>query len=208
MQDALNGRLRQHHREMIRFYWEHIQYLEQQLANLELRIDRALTPYWEEVELLKSLSLIKNDTAAIIISELGTNMDVFPSEKHVSSWAGLSPGNNESAGQKKGSKTVHGNRALKTALNQCALAASRKRGTRLNALFWRITRKHGTKKAAVATAHEILIIVYHMLSHKVPYNELGEDYFKKKQPKNPEDAAIKLLSKKGYVINLPDGKSA
>jgi hypothetical protein len=78
----------------------------------------------------------------------------------------------------------------------------------LNALFWRITRKHGKKKAAVATAHEILIIVYYMLSRKMPYNELGNDYFKKKQPKSPEDEAIKLLTKKGYVINLPDGKPA
>ncbi len=97
-------------------------------------------------------------------------MDVFPSEKHISSWAGLSPGNNESAGKKKSSKTIYGNRALKNALVQCAWAASRKRGTRLNALFWRIrriTRKHGKKKAAVATAHEILIIVYYMLSRKM-----------------------------------------
>ena len=101
LQDALNGRLRQHHREMIRFCWEHIEYLERQLANLEARIDQALAPYQEEVKLLKSLSIIKDDTAAIIISELGPNMDVFPSEKHISSWAGLSPGNNESAGKKK-----------------------------------------------------------------------------------------------------------
>jgi len=78
----------------------------------------------------------------------------------------------------------------------------------LNALFWRITRKHGKKKAAVATAHEILIIVYYMLSRKMPYNELGDDYFKEKQAKSPEEAAIKLLTKKGYVINLPDGKLA
>lgn len=208
LQDALNGRLRQHHREMIGFCWKHIEALEQLLAELESRIAQALAPYQEEVELLKSLSLIKDNTAAVIISELGTNMDVFPSEKHISSWAGVSPGNNESAGKKKHSKTTYGNAALKSALNQCAWAASKKRGTRLNALFWRITRKHGKKKAAVATAHEILIIVYYMLKNKTPYNELGEDYFKKKQVKSPEDAAIKLLTKKGYIVTLPEGKTA
>lgn len=101
IEDALNGRLRRHHREMIRFCWEHIKYLEQQLAFLESRIEQLLTPYQEEVKLLESLSLIKKDTAAVIISEIGADMSVFPSEKHLSSWAGLSPGNNESAGKKK-----------------------------------------------------------------------------------------------------------
>ncbi len=91
---------------------------------------------------------------------------------------------------------------------QVAWAVSRKRGTRLNALFWRITKKHGKKKAAVATAHEILIIVYYMLSRRTPYEELGDDYFKKKQPKSPEDTALKLLEKKGYIIEHPDGKPA
>jgi len=101
IQDALNGKLRKHHREMISFCWKHIEALEQLLADLEARIAKALTPYQAEVELLKSLSLIKDNTAAVIISELGTNMDVFPSARHISSWAGLSPGNNESAGKKK-----------------------------------------------------------------------------------------------------------
>ncbi len=101
LQDALNGRLRKHHREMISFCYKHIEHLEQLLADLEDRIDQLLIPYQKEVELLKSLSVIKDHTAAVIISEIGTDMSVFPSEKHISSWAGLSPGNNESAGKKK-----------------------------------------------------------------------------------------------------------
>lgn len=109
---------------------------------------------------------------------------------------------------KKSSKTTLGNAALKSALSQCAWAASRKRETRLNALFWRITRKHGKKKAAVATAHEILIIIYYMLSRKTPYNRTRRRLLQKKQTKSPEEAAIKLLTKKGYVINLPEGKPA
>ena len=205
--DALNGRLRPHHREMLRMIWSHIMFLEIAIENIESKIHEKLLIYQEAVEILTSLSLIKFNTAAVIIAEIGIDMSVFKSAKHISSWAGLSPGNNESAGKRKSSRTTQGNKALKSILCQCAWAASRKRDSRLNALFWRITRNQGKKKAVIATAHEILVIVYHMLSKGVQYNELGGSYYSKNK-KSPEDKAIELLKKNGYVIEPPDSKCA
>ena len=99
--DALNNRLHSHHREMIRFFWRHLEYLEQTILDVEVRIEQCLNPYRQDVELLDSIPGVSNTAAAIMIAELGTDMSVFPTDKHVSSWAGVSPGNNESAGKKK-----------------------------------------------------------------------------------------------------------
>jgi len=99
--DALNNRLHSHHREMIRFSWRHLEYLEQTILEIEVRIEQCLNPYRQEVELLDSIPGVSNTAAAIVIAELGTDMSVFPTDKHAASWAGVSPGNNESAGKKK-----------------------------------------------------------------------------------------------------------
>lgn len=99
--DALNNRLHSHHREMIRFSWRHLEYLEQTILDVEVRIEQCLYPYRQDVVLLDSIPGVSNTAAAIMIAELGTDMSVFPTDKHVSSWAGVSPGNNESAGKKK-----------------------------------------------------------------------------------------------------------
>ncbi|ODA41257.1 Mobile element protein [Desulfosporosinus sp. BG] len=99
--DALNNRLRSHHREMIRYSWEHLKFLEQTIAHVEMRIDQCLTPYRQDLELLDSIPGVNQTASAVMIAELGTDMSVFPTDNHLSSWAGVSPGNNESAGKKK-----------------------------------------------------------------------------------------------------------
>ncbi len=108
--DALNNRLRKHHREMIRFSWEHLKYLERTILEIEDRIEQSLRPYREEIELLDSIPGVNETGAAVMIAELGTDMSVFPTDNHVSSWAGVSPGNNESAGKKKGLEPPQGTR--------------------------------------------------------------------------------------------------
>jgi len=100
--DALNNRLRRHHREMIRFSWEHLKYLERTILEVEVIIEQCLTPYRQDIELLDSIPGVGHTAATVMIAELGTDMSVFPTDRHVSSWARLSPGNNESAGKKKG----------------------------------------------------------------------------------------------------------
>ncbi len=99
--DALNNRLRSHHREMIRYSWDHLKFLERTILNVEMRIDQCLSPYRQDIELLDSIPGVNQTASAVMISELGTDMSVFPTVNHVSSWAGMSPGNNESAGKKK-----------------------------------------------------------------------------------------------------------
>jgi len=106
--DALNGRLAQHHRTMIRRSWDHLMYLEKAIAEIEEQMDQYIKPYQEEVELLDSMPGIKKEAAASILAELGSDMSVFPSSRHLSSWAGVSPGNNESAGKKKEVKLPQG----------------------------------------------------------------------------------------------------
>ena len=100
--DALNNRLRRHHREMIRFSWEHLKYLERTILDVEVIIEQCLTPYRQDIDLIDSIPGVGYTAAAVMIAELGTDMSVFPTDRHVSSWAGVSPGNNESAGKKKG----------------------------------------------------------------------------------------------------------
>lgn len=99
--DALNNRLRSHHREMIRYSWEHLKFLEQTIFDVEMRIDQCLSPYRQDIELLDSIPGVNQTASAVMIAELGTDMSVFPTDNHASSWAGVSPGNNESAGKKK-----------------------------------------------------------------------------------------------------------
>ena len=116
------------------------------------------------------------DNASVIIAEMGVNMDLFPTEGHLSSWAGMSPGNNESAGKKKPGTTTHGNKHLKNLLVESASVASRMKGTYLRSKYHSLVGRRGKKKALVAVGHKIFIMCYHILKDKVPYKELGGNY--------------------------------
>ena len=197
--DALNGQLRLHHREIIRCSWEHIHYLEELIGKIESIIDQKLIPYREAFDLLKTVPGINDQAAMILISELGIDMSVFPSDRHLASWAGVTPGNNESAGKIKSSKTLSGNRAVKVVLCECAWVASKQRNSRIAAHFWRITKRQGKKKALIATAHLLIKIVYHILLDKKPYIEFGSEYSEQKQ-RDMEKYLIRKLELMGYQV--------
>ncbi|MFD1179721.1 IS110 family transposase, partial [Paenibacillus puldeungensis] len=169
--DALNGKLRLHHRQMLTEHWEHLCFLEQRIETLEARIEQQLAPYAEEVERIDSIPGIDRQAAASIMAEMGPNVaDMFATDAQFASWAGVCPGNNESAGKKKSSKTMKGNKHLKGTLCQAAMANYRS-NNRIGIHYRHIRKRRGERKASVATAHLILRILFAMMRDKVSYNE-------------------------------------
>lgn len=203
--EAINGRIRRHHRDMLRYHWEHMTYLEKNIDDIEEQIEQLLTPYRKEMELIKTIPGVNKDSSAVFIAEMGVDMSEFKSAKHLASWAGVSPGNYESAG-KKTSKTTHGNKGLRTIAVQCALATTRQ-NNRISSHQKRITKRQGRNKAKVASAHLILTIVYNVLKTGEPYQELGPDYVHQKQ-QNKELKMIEYLKKKGYSIVQSEQQTA
>jgi len=205
--NSINGRIRRHHRDMLRYHWEHMIYLEKTLVNLEAQIDQCLEPYRKEVELLDTIPGVNKDSAAVFVAEMGVDMSVFDySVKRAASWAGVSPGNNESAGKKKNIKAPKGNKALKTMTIECVLGTSGQHN-RITAHRKRIAKRQGTKKANMASAHLLLTIAFNILKTGIPYYELGPDYVQQNH-QNKELKMIEYLKRKGYSISSPDQQTA
>ncbi|ERI10633.1 transposase [Aneurinibacillus aneurinilyticus ATCC 12856] len=198
--EALNGRVRAHHRKIIGMHLDHLRYIEEQIREIEKEVDRLLSPYLDIVERLITVPGIQKDAAAVILAEIGYDMSCFPSDAHLSSWGGLSPGNNESAGKKKSSRTTKGNRSLKAVLCQAAWAASKSKGTRLSSFFYRVQKRRGQKKATMATAHLILRIIYHMLKNNITYQEFGWDYLQEQS--RVVDYWIKRIESQGFKVTI------
>jgi transposase len=170
--DSLFGTLNEHQIFLIKQSWQHIIYLESLISEIEERIDVLLQNYQAEMNLLLTIPGIKKDTAAIIIAEMGVDMGQFPTSQNLSSWAGVSPGNHESAGKRKSTKTVKGNPHIKAALCEAAWAVSRCRNRWLATKYWSIAARRGKKKALVAMSHRMLRIIYSMLLNKEPFKEM------------------------------------
>lgn len=197
---AIQGKLSDHHRFMIETIMSHIESLEECIAEIETKIESILVAYNDDIERLDTIPGVDRDTAAIIVAELGTEVGKsFPSAQHVASWAGVCPGNNESAGKKKSTRTNKGDRALKTALCEAAKAV-RKTKTYLGAKYWALTKRRGEKKATIAIAHKILMIAYHMLIKKDEYKDLGFDYLQNRSQERVERQLVNRLRSMGYAI--------
>lgn len=175
LEKALVGCVSDHHRFMIRQSLDHIRYLNRNIAEIGEHIDQCMEPYRDALELLDEIPGVKKKAAESIIAEIGTDMSIFPSHGHLSSWAGMSPGNNESAGKRRSGRTTHGNKWLRATLVESAWAASRTKGTYLKSRYHRLTARRGKKRASVAIGHSILVAVYHMLRYNYHYHELGAD---------------------------------
>ncbi len=201
---ALVGNVEEHHKRMIRTSLEHIDATEEILLSVEEKIQEKIELHFKEAfELLKTIPPIK-DAASVIIAEMGINMDLFPTEGHLSSWAGMSPGNNESAGKKKSGATTHGNVYLKTILTEFAWIASRMKGTYLWSKYQSLIGRKGKKKTLVAVGHKILIACYQVLKYKVPYKELGANYLTERKRDRIARSYIKRLSNLGYTVTLKE----
>ena len=169
--DSLFGTINEHQIFLIRQSWQHIQYLETLISEIDERVDQLLQNYQEELQLLITIPGISKDTAAVIIAEIGVDMGQFPTSQHLASWAGVSPGNHESAGKRKSTRTVKGNPHIKSAMCEAAWAVSRSRNRWLANKYWSLAARRGKKKALVAISHRMLRVIYSMLLNKEPYKE-------------------------------------
>jgi len=199
---ALEGKFEEHHRFLLLLQLKRVQAAEEDLAVLERRIQEKLKPYEAQLTLLQEVPGVDWTLAAVIIAELGVDMKVFGNVSQLASWAGVCPGNNESAGKRKSSRIPKGNVYLKTALVEAANAAAKAKGTYLRDKFFRLKARRGYKRAAVAVAHKILVAIYHMFSHQVCYGELGDLYLDKRNKHSLTRNLVHRLERLGYTVTL------
>src|SRR5438270_5465254 len=202
MQRALEGRMTDHHRWMLRLQREQLEFLEAQIAKLDAKIQEHMSDYQKAVDLCTTIPGIEAVAAANLIAEIGVNMDQFPSAQHLASWAGLCPGNNESAGKRLSGKARNGSIWLRRNLCQAAWAASHTKNTYLSAQFRRWAARKGKKRAIVAVAHTILVIVFHMLKNQQPYRDLGADYFDRRNAEQLKRSLIRKLERLGLQVTV------
>jgi len=209
LQLALEGKLEEHHRFLLELQLQRLEAAEKDLAALEQRIQQRLEPYAAQLALLDEIPGVDWTLAAVIIAELGVDMSVFGSVSQLASWAGVCPGNNESAGKRKSSRIPSGNVYLKSGLVEAANAAARAKGTYLRDKFFRLKARRGYKRAVVAVAHKILLAIYHMLSQQVSYNDLGDLYLDKLNKNHLTRNLVHRLERLGYAVTLtPQQKAA
>ena len=202
LQQALDGRVQPYHRILITRILAHIDFLEQSLLVLLQEIEERLAPYAEVVELLKGIAPLQEKAMATVRSEIGVDMDRFPSDKHLASWAGVCPGNYESAGKRLSGKTTHGNPYLRAVLCELAWVVAHMKETYLSAFYQRIARRRGKKRAILAVAHKLLVIIYHVLKTKTPFVDLGGEYFDNLETTHIQRRAVNRLEQLGYHVTL------
>ncbi len=200
--EALTGRFGDHHCLLIGLSLDHVEQLEKAMARLDEEVDRVMAPFSVALELLDSITGVGKRAAECIIAEIGVDMARFPSAGHLASWAGMCPGNNITGGKRKSGTTTKGDKWLQEILVECAWAASRTRNSYLAAQYWRLSRRIGKKKAAVAVGHSILVVAWHLLSEGCLYQDLGGAYFVMHVQEKARRRAVAELERLGYRVTL------
>lgn len=203
---ALEGRFGDHHRFMLRMHLEHIDQLGDAIVRLDEEVDRTISPFAEHVQRLCTIPGISHRTAQVIISEIGVDMTRFPTAANLASWAGLCPGNHESAGKHRSGRARPGNTALRTALIEAAWAGVRTKDTYIQAQFRRFARrfgKRGQAKALFVVAHTLLVISWHVLANNTDYQDLGPDHFARLDDSTARTRRlIRQLEQLGHTVTL------
>jgi transposase len=182
--------------------------LEGLIGRLGVRIEEVMAPFAEAAERLTTIPGVEQRAAEVIVAEIGTNMDQFPTAEHLASWAGMCPGNNESAGKRKSGKTTKGSRWLRQVLTQAAWAASHTKDTYLAAQYKRLAGRRGKKRALVAVGHTLLVIIYHLLKGGGTYQELGGDFLERLEPERLTRQLVQRLEKLGHQVTLKPQEDA
>jgi transposase len=180
----------------------HIDFLDESIERVSGEIAERLRPFDQTLLNLDAIPGVGRRTAEILLAEIGTDMSRFPSAAHLASWAGMCPGHDESAGKRRSGKTRKGSPALRHALTEAARAAARSKNTYLAAQFHRLAARRGSKRAAVAVGHSILIIVWHQLAHGHPYQDLGGNYFEIRAEPALTRHLVRRLKALGYDVQL------
>lgn len=197
---ALEGSVDDHHRRMLRIQLGRVDAMDQDIAAVDEMLNEYLEPYQGMVDLLDTIDGVDRITAATIIAEIGVDMNVFANERALSSWAGLCPGNNESAGKRRSGRTTRGNVHLRTTLIQAAISASKKAGSYLKDKYHRLKARRGGMRAAVAVARKILIAAYHIIRTQQPYRDLGAAYLDQLDRHRTAHGLIRRLRALGYTV--------
>ena len=202
LRQALRGRFGDHHALLVGLALDHLEHLEGAIAALDGRIDQVIDPFAAARDRLDTITGVGKRAAEAILAEIGVDMSVFPTAGHLASWAGRCPGNNVTGGKRRSGKPTKGNRWLADVLTECAWAAARSRDTYLAAQFWRLARRIGKKKAAVAVGHSILVICWYLLDGDCDYHELGGDFFIRRDSDRARQRAVAQLQALGYHVTL------
>jgi transposase len=179
-----------------------LDHLEESMRALSERVEQHLTPFAQQIEQLSTIPGVKRLAATAILAEIGADMSGFPNSAHLVSWAGMAPGNHESAGQRRRTKARHGNRWLRTILVECGQAAGHTRNTALAAIYRRMVIRAGRKHAAFVVGHHILNIAYHLLAKHSTYRELGASYFEQRRAEQLKRRCLDQLRNLGFQATL------
>jgi transposase len=202
LRQALRGRFSDHHALLVRLALAHLEHLEGAIAALDTEIDQVISPFARARDQLDTITGVGKRAAETIIAEIGVDMAVFPTAGHLASWAGRCPGNNLTGGKRRSGKTTKGNRWLGEVLTECAWAAARSRDSYLAAQYWRLARRIGKKKAAIAVGHSILVIAWYLLANDCDYADLGGDFFVRRDADRARQRAVAQLQALGYRVTL------
>lgn len=203
LERALVGRFSEHHATMLRFHLTHIDHLDMTIEGVDTQIDSRISPFADACHRLTTIPGVGEQTAQVLIAEIGIDMGVFPTADHLASWCGVAPGNNRSAGKQRTGRTNPASPWLTDALIQAAWAASRTKNSWLSARYWRLARRIGKPKAIVATAHSIVIAIWHMHTNECDYIDLGLDWWDKRaDPQRETERLRRRLEQLGHQVTL------
>jgi transposase len=202
LREALRGRVTKHHRFLLQLHLKQIEALDEAIVGVDQEVDANLEPFRTAIALLITIPGVSDLSARVILAEIGNDMSRFPTDRHLISWAGLCPKNDESAGKRRSNRMRKGAPWLKTTLIQCAWAAARKKGSYLQAQFHRLRSRRGAKKAIGAVAASMLTAAYHMLKDGTLYKDIGADHFDRTAKTAQTKRLINRLQSLGYAVQI------
>ena len=202
LQKALEGHLREHHQFLLRLLWKALAEQDELWAELDARIQEQTRPFADQIQRLDAVPGVDRRVIEGVLAEVGADRSPFPTHPHLSAWAGMCPGNEESAGKRKRRRITPGNHWLKRTLVQAAWAARRRKNTYLASQYRRLVGRRGKKRSLVALAHSLLVIFYHMLKKGMTYAELGGDFFDRLEPQRLTRYYVKRLEALGHTVTL------